>query len=606
MPYKSALVFLLSTSIMANNFDAESDFLKSLNSANELAATSKLNRDKTTSLINVLQGKKLEKLGVCNVYEALKYIPGIELVRESSGVMSVIFRGSITKGEVKFMVDGVEINNVYRASYYYFLDFPIELISRIEVLRGPNSTLHGSGAISGVINVITKSSQDSHLENQVLAGAGSHKYSKGGARINVADENYKLSLDAYYQEDAKEIDSTDQHFNDYSVGVFFKAYDLELNTRIKDSIQGNAYGIDGATIDTDKDKYDNKNSNAYLNLIYNSTLSTNNDIKVVLNYSQYAQEIEAQYSIDLNSDYKEESRSAKVELLNTTIEDNKLLIGINVNKSKTQKTDLNGHPSSSNIVSPDLVRKIVSVYLQDNYLLNKDMNIDLGLRYDDYSDYGDNTSLDLGLVYRANDDLSYKLKHAHAFRAPSWTELSNFSSGNPDLKAETSDNTELSTVYRCNNNSKISLNFYYSIIKDYIQQVGGTYSQEDELTLKGAEFDLSYTPRHNIELDLLASYTDAEDIDSQQIDKIAPFLTTSSLIYTSDIGLVFGSTLRYQNTKDVDNKAIFDQTISYNYKDLNIRLIVKNLFDSDVEYFDKSLIIKDAKRLVYLKTSWEF
>jgi len=612
MRYKGMFVFLLSTSVFANEFDVENDFLKSLNSINEVATTSKLNRDKTTSLINVLQGKKLEKLGVCNVYEALKYIPGIELTKETSGVMSVIFRGSITKGEVKFMVDGVEINNAYRASYYYFLDLPIELISRIEVLRGPYSILHGSGAISGVINIITKSNEDSHLENEIFLGTGSYNYAKGGTRVNLSDKNYKLSLDAYYQENDKEIDSTDQHLNDYSTGLYLKAYDFELNARLKNSIQGNAYEIGPYSIpDNNKDKYDNKNSSTYVNLLYNSQILKNNELKISLNYSQYAQEIETTNgTIDLASEYKEESKSAKMELINKSFESNKLLVGAKVKRSSALKTDIFGHPTESNILPPNLERDILSVYFYNNYLLYKDMNVDLGLRYDDYSDFGDNTSVDMGLVYRANDDLSYKIKYAHAFRAPSWTELSNFSSGNPDLKAETSKNIEILSVYKHDANSKISLNFYYSVIEDYIQKIDSTttYTQEDELTLQGAEFDFTYTPKHNIEFDFLASYIDAENKNGQHVDEISNFLTTSSLIYSSDIGLIFGSTLRYKNLTDLNNKAIFDQSISYNYKDINIKLIVKNLFGSDIVYYNSSSIqpIKDADRLVFLKTSLEF
>lgn len=237
------------------------------------------------------------------------------------------------------------------------------------------------------------------------------------------------------------------------------------------------------------------------------------------------------------------------------------------------------------------------------------MNIELGLRYDNYSDFGDNIYPNAGLVYRANDALSLKLKHSHSFRAPSWTELYGLS-GNPDLEAETSDKTEFGLVYKHNEKSRVSLNVYHAYIEDYIIKVANTYTQDSKLNLNGAELDLYYSPKHNLELDFLASYTDATDKDGNKIDEITQLLTTSSLIYTSDLGLVFGSTIRYKNTEDMDNKAIFDQSISYNYKEFNIELIVKNMFDSKVVYYDanhnSTNPIKDAQRVVLINTSWEF
>ena len=607
--FKYAIAFL-ATSILANEtINIEDDFLQSLNQVNQVAAKTKLNRDRTTSLINVLQGKKLQKLGVDNVYEALRYIPGIELSKESTGTKSVIFRGSITKGEVKFMIDGVEINNAYRGSFYYFLDFPIELISRIEVLRGPGSVLHGSGAISGVINIITKSSQDSSTDNnEIFLSGGSYKYGKGGARVNIYKENYKLSVDAYYQENDKEIDSSDQRFNDYSTGLNFKAYDFEFNARIKDSTRGNAYGVFNIK-DTNKNNYDNTNQAFYSNLKYSSSVSDNNDLKITLNYNKYSQIIEANAGIYLKSDFEEETYNTNFELVNTSIEGNEFLIGANFKHNNSLKTGLYGHPTESNIVLPNLDRDIYSAYVLNNYLLTNNINISLGLRYDDYSDFGDNFSPDLGLVYRANKDMSFKLKYAKAFRAPSWTELYGLNA-NPNLKAEVSENIEFGLVYKYESSGRISLNTYHMLIEDYIQSIAGVYSQESELDIHGVELDLSYNPVHNIEFSLVSSYSDAKDKYNHRIDYVANFLTTASLIYTSKIGLVFGSTLRYTNSKDMDNEAIFDQSISYNYKDINIKLIVKNMFNSGIIYYDsahnETNPIKDAARVALIKASMEF
>ncbi|MCW9026052.1 MAG: TonB-dependent receptor [Thiovulaceae bacterium] len=619
MRYLYVPILLLSTFAFANeSLNIEDDFLKSLTLVNKVATNTKLNRDRTTSLINVLYGKKLQKLGVDNVYEALRYIPGIELAKEASGVKSVIFRGSITKGEVKFMVDGVEINNAYRASFYYFLDFPIELISRIEVLRGPGSILHGSGAISGVINIITKSSQNTHTANELFISGGDYKYGKGGTRFNIVKEKYKISVDAYYQKDDKEIDNSDQRFEDYSVGLNFKANDFEVNARIKDSSQGNAYGVFGSK-DTDENKYENENLSIYTSIKYKTNLSKTNELSVDLNYNEYTQKLSDHSSVietnfapltgDLSNNYSEESYTTKLKLLNTSIENNKLLIGAEYKHSHSIKTDLSGYPNKSNIVEPNSKRNVYSIYFSNNYLLTDSINLSLGWRYDDYSDFGDNFSPDLGIVYRATDNMSFKLKYAHAFRAPSWTELYGLS-GNSNLEAEVSQNTEFGMVYRHSSTIRTSLNAYHIYIDNYIQKIGSTYQQNSELNLIGAEFDFSYTPQYNMELNFISSYTDARDKNDNRVGFVANFLTTTSLLYTSENGLIFGSTLRYTNSKDMNNDPIFDQSISYNYKDINFKFTVENLFNSGIIYYDsthnENNPIKDAGRLALIKASMEF
>jgi iron complex outermembrane receptor protein len=606
---KISASLILSASVLAGEtLNLEDDFLESLNSASKIATKNKLNVEKTTSLITTLQGKKLQKLGVDSVYDALRYIPGIELSKESSGVKNVIFRGSVTKGEVKFLVDGVEINNTYRASFYYYLDLPIELVSRIEVLRGPSSVVYGSGAISGVINIVTKASQNS--DGKLFISGGSYSYTKGGAILNLSKESYKLSADAYYQMDDKEIDSSDQRTLDYSAGINLKVSDFELNARVKNSDQGNSHGLFNV-VDLYEDRYYNKNSSWFSELKYNQKLSQNNSVNIALNYIQYSQNIEADAgAIDLESDYKENSYGTEIKLTNTSIENNNLITGFYFKHTHTKETDLYGHPVESNIVKPDLERSIYSIFLKNNYLLNDDINIDIGLRYDDYSDFGDNISPDLGLVYRTGDNLSLKLRHSYAFRAPSWTELYGLS-GDETLEAETSSNTEFGAIYRYYGDNKISLNLYHSKIKDYIYKYAGSdYSQDNELYIRGAELESLFSPVHNLEFSFQASYADAKDIDDQTVDEITRFLTTFSAIYTNDYGVTFGSTLRYKNTKDMDNSVILDQSVSYNYKDFNINLIAKNLFDSDVHYYDnahdKTNPIVDAQRVVLLKTSWMF
>ncbi len=255
---KTILLSLLITQILANEeLDFENDFLNSLDEVSEIATKTKLNIDDTPSFITVLNSDKLKNLGVSNVLEALGLVPGVEIKKENSGVPVVVFRGVTQKGEVKLMVDGVSINNAYRGSIYYFLDFPIEMISRIEVIRGAGSILYGSNAMSGVINIITHSAQDDAKNSVFVSGATYDNY-KGGAIVSAKQDKLRLSLDAYYQKENKMIEETDRGLKDFSIGLNLEYDAFSLLARVKDSKQGNAYGILGVE-DHSKDMFYNKN-----------------------------------------------------------------------------------------------------------------------------------------------------------------------------------------------------------------------------------------------------------------------------------------------------------------------------------------------------------
>lgn len=112
-------------------------------------------------------------------------------------------------------------------------------------------------------------------------------------------------------------------------------------------------------------------------------------------------------------------------------------------------TDLTGTPS---IFLPDTDRRSYYVSIQDEWAFYKDWEITAGLRYDDYSDFGNTINPRLALVWQTNYKLTTKLLYGQAFRAPSISELFVVNNpavlGNPDLEPEEVDTLELSFDYR--------------------------------------------------------------------------------------------------------------------------------------------------------------
>ena len=603
-----------------DNLNLEDDFLNSLEEVSEIATKTKLNIDDSPSFITVLHQNKLQKLGVDTVFEALAQVPGVQLKREATGVPVVIFRGVSQKGEVKLMIDGVTINNAYRGSIYHYLDFPIELVDRIEVIRGAGSVLYGSGAISGVINIITKSSNQEEKQTVFLSG-GTYQTKKTGAIVATDLGFAKLALDTYYQENNKIIDKTDRHLKDYSVGLHLSDEHFALIARLKKSDIGNAYGVIGVP-DLNENKYYNENENIFTQLSYNTPIAQKSNIEVLAGFNRYGQVVEVGHpnsSIDkIDTTYREHSYYGEVNFKSSAIENNEVLIGTKFETVKAIKSEWKiATASIPPVANPDSARDITSLYFNDTYSLSPVLDISAGLRYDNYSDSGDAYSPTVGAVYRVNSDIRIKALYAHAFRAPSWIELTS----NSSLKAENSDTFEAGVVYKHSRENTLRLNVYRTNLNDMITRGSITrkYIQISKTKFLGTEFEYIFIPNNQLEFNLFASYVKAEDANGNDLEDIANYLATTSLIYELDNGLSFGSLLKYISSSkrastdtrgDFDNSIVFNETISYSFKDFTASLVVKDLFNRGTYYALPSSTANndfdDGGRSFLLKATVEF
>jgi outer membrane receptor protein involved in Fe transport len=489
------------------------------------------------------------------------------------------------------MVDGVTINNSYRGSIYHYLDFPIEMVQRIEVIRGAGSILYGSGAISGVVNIITRSA-DTENQNSAFLSGGTYENNKVGALVSTDVKGFKVSLDAYSQNSNTMIENTDRHLKDSAVGLRVQDDHFALVARVKKSSMGNAYGVIGVE-DSNREKYFNVNGTAFVELSYKNNLSKNNKIALSTGYNRYGQDVEAAHpsaTIDkIDAIYKEDGYFAQLDLISSSIDDNELLLGAKFETAKTITSVWEiGNTHISPASNPDFTRAITSLYLNDNYILSSSLDISAGVRYDHYSDFGNSLSPTVGAVYRVTKKIKLKALYSHAFRAPSWVELTS----NPNLQAEKSDSLEAGIIYKPNNEHIIRANFYTSKIDDMIIR-STTYLQDSFNKFRGSELEYIYMPNNQIELNFFASYIDAKDKHDDALVDIANVLASTALIYDTSNGFSFGSLLKYvssskrskTDTRDeLPQSFIFDQTISYNFKNFTARLIVKDLFDNSTYY----------------------
>ncbi|CAN5862288.1 TonB-dependent receptor [soil metagenome] len=116
---------------------------------------------RAASAITVVTREEIERRQLVTVQEALRNVPGVSLVRTGGpgGSTSVFLRGA-GSGHALVLIDGIEMNDPSSPTGGYDLaTLGTEAVERIEILRGPQSTIHGSSALGGVVNVITRSGE---------------------------------------------------------------------------------------------------------------------------------------------------------------------------------------------------------------------------------------------------------------------------------------------------------------------------------------------------------------------------------------------------------------------------------------------------------------
>jgi len=301
----SLLSFTTLTNLNAQGSDILSSISNDMNRFNNVATTTKQNEHYQPYIISVFKGKELETLGISNLREALLLVPGVDIATDNINIQTLIFRGSnaLGYGQSKLFIDDVLVNNLFFDSYSEYLGMPIEMIKRIEVVRGPGSKTNGVNAYAGSINVITYAEdfKDFESKDKLVFKYGSNNYRMGGFIQKFKTENLNATIDFYYQQDNKKLyagpdgystgsmsnglyDNTALSQNgdapvwskDYSLSLNLKYKDFFLKGRYLDHTQGSAYGIN-RSLPQDDDRV--KIPNYYLELGYEKHIN-NFDVEI--------------------------------------------------------------------------------------------------------------------------------------------------------------------------------------------------------------------------------------------------------------------------------------------------------------------------------------
>lgn len=206
----------------------ESDEVASPSATEEIVVTASATphkRSDLTSSLTVVGEREIERSRYDNVSELLRHVPGVHLDQPGSrGGRSSIYLRGLDPNQTVILVDGIRLNdpNNNLGGSFDLSTLDTDNVERIEIVRGPLSAVHGSDAIAGAINVITKTGRSGD-QRIVDASGGRFGYARGLAVMRGRRGIFDASLSGSIVEDGKpESDST------YRAGALNSSFGVEL------------------------------------------------------------------------------------------------------------------------------------------------------------------------------------------------------------------------------------------------------------------------------------------------------------------------------------------------------------------------------------------
>ncbi len=200
----SLALLLLPFSLLSAEMETHSNLLSNLtdeiNTIAQSAKDQRANIDYLPYVMSVFDGEELSRAGASSLKEALSLVAGVNIASDNLSLFNPVFRGSnpVAYGQSKLVVDGVEVNDLFFDGYTAYLSMPIDMIKRIEVVRGPGSYSNGHYGYAGSIIITTYKAEMSTGDNgRWFASAGNNRTGKVGGSFAIRDNDFTFAADIY-------------------------------------------------------------------------------------------------------------------------------------------------------------------------------------------------------------------------------------------------------------------------------------------------------------------------------------------------------------------------------------------------------------------------
>ncbi|WAM47762.1 ligand-gated channel protein [Vreelandella venusta] len=496
--------------------------------------------------ISVISREELERGHYQNVTDALRDVPGVIVTGGGAGDRGndISIRGMPSQYTL-ILVDGRPQNSREsrpNGSAGFEQDWlpPLQAIERIEVVRGPMSTLYGSDAIGGVINVITRKVADEWHGNVQLDTVLQENSNSGDSRqanfyLSGPLVGDRLGLQVYGRASERDEDDILNGYEEKSL----QSLTARLNFAANDNHDFTAEaGV------TEQDRYSRVGrSGAAEGCRGGCTDSigeyTNTHVAVT-----HSGRFDWGTSETFVQRERSDNKSRDIEITNTTAKTSAVIpLGMHLVTVGASYEEESLNDTTTNRISDrtEIENSQRALFVEDEWMLTDTWALTGGLRVDDDDNFGSHVSPRLYSVWNATPDWTLKGGVSTGYRSPSlreitpdWGQVSRGGNiyGNPDLKPETSLNKEIALLYANDAGLSGSLTLFHNDFEDKITRIAcpvdictdgpndfgsdPTYRVNvDEAITQGVEASLAAPLTDAVSLTASYTFTDSEQKSGQ-------------------------------------------------------------------------------------------
>ena len=516
------------------------------------------------------------------------------------------------------LIDGVEVNNPSQNDEFNWGNLVASDIERIEVIRGPQSSMLGSDAMAGVVNIITRSA-DQPLSTNIFSEIGSFNTQNNGISIGLKDGAFDMRLGiSDLQTDGDNISRSGSEKDGYeNTNLNLKSgwrvsnqLNLTLAARQSDGI--NEFDADinfDSLIDDQDDLSKFLSSTKRLKADYSSLDGHwQHQLSIARSTNENA---EFNGNIPGTATYSNKDQQRLVSSLLWSELNHRLSFLVEREEEKFQQRGVINDYGIFGIYDPNQKRSrdTDSMALEYRADISDKLTVAASTRYDDNSEFNTGNTSRIEAIYQINDSLRMRSAYGTAIKNPTFTERFGFYTnfiGNPSLEPEQSSNWELGIDQQfLEGRSSASVTLFNSELEraidgNFMDPVTFRYTSVNRAGLsKRQGMELTTLNQFNdaVSLNFSYTYTDAVESDGNDryVDEVRRPRHTGSLNLSWQVKdtLHINTNAQY-NGSQIDvvypaNVKLADYTLinlSANYKatqNLDIYIRFDNLFDESYE-----------------------
>ena len=600
---------------IASAQQADGDMENILVSASLLPIT--INR--SANAITIIDRNEINNRAVVSASDLLRDVAGLAVSRSGAqGSQTQIRMRGGEANHLLVLVDGVEANNPAQSDEFNWGTLVAAHIERIEIIRGPQSSMLGSDAMAGVVNIITRST-DQPLSANAFFETGGFNTQNNGISIGFKDGGFDMRLGVSdLQTDGENISRSGSEKDGYentnlNLKSGWRASDqLRLTFVARQSDGMNEYDAD-SDFDSLIDDQDN------VSKFRSATMQLKADYSSFNGHWQH--QLSMAQSTNKNAEFNQrtpgtvtDSNKDQYRLVSSLLWDelnHRLSLLIEREEEEFQQRGPINDYGVFGIYDPNQSRSrdTDSLALEYRADISEKLTLAVSTRHDDNSEFNSSDTSRVEAIYQINDSVRLRSAYGTAIKNPTFTERFGFYTnfiGNPSLEPEESSNWELGIDQLFNQGgSTLSVTFFNSELENeidgnFMDPVTFRYTSKNRQGLsKRQGMELTTVNKLNDAVSLNTSYTYTDSVESDGANRLvdevrrARHIGSLNLSWQAMDSLHINANAQYNGSQmDVvypKNVKLADYTVvnlSANYRatpNLDVYVRFDNLLDESYE-----------------------